>query len=84
MTPSDFGKGTVKRMLPTPKADPQQSLSAAAPLPAFSSDGVDLTLIRWMLSLTPAERPAVLRANVRSIVRMREMGLQGTMQESTR
>lgn len=25
-------------------------------LPAYSEDGVDLTLIRWMLSLTPAER----------------------------
>ena len=28
----------------------------AEPLPAFSEDGVDLTLIRWMLSLTPDER----------------------------
>jgi len=26
------------------------------PLPAFSEDGVDLTLIRGMLSLTPDER----------------------------
>ena len=25
------------------------------------SDGVDVTLIRWMLSLTPAERLAVLQ-----------------------
>ncbi len=41
------------------------------PLPAFSEDGVDLTLIRWMLSLSPAERLAVLQANVRSIVRLR-------------
>jgi hypothetical protein len=24
--------------------------------PAYSEDGVDLTLIRWMLSLTPLER----------------------------
>jgi hypothetical protein len=24
--------------------------------PTHSSDGVDLTLIRWMLSLTPAKR----------------------------
>jgi len=28
--------------------------------PACSPDGVDLTLIRWMLSLTPAERLDVL------------------------
>lgn len=29
--------------------------------PAYSEDGVDLTLIRWMLSLTPAERLQVLQ-----------------------
>jgi hypothetical protein len=29
--------------------------------PAYSPDGVDLTLIRWMLSLTPAERLDVLQ-----------------------
>lgn len=27
----------------------------------YGSDGVDVTLIRWMLSLTPAERLAVLQ-----------------------
>lgn len=27
-----------------------------APLPEYSEDGVDLSLIRWMLSLTPVER----------------------------
>ncbi|MGH9584072.1 MAG: hypothetical protein ACRD4O_14185 [Bryobacteraceae bacterium] len=27
-----------------------------APVPDYSENGVDLTLIRWMLSLTPAER----------------------------
>jgi len=30
------------------------------PLPAFSEDGVDLTLIRWMLSLTVEERLQLL------------------------
>jgi len=29
-------------------------------LPTHSEDGVDLTLIRWMLSLTPSERLASL------------------------
>ena len=42
------------------------------PQPAFSPEGVDLTLIRWMLSLTPSERLAVLQANVRSIQRLRD------------
>ncbi len=39
--------------------------------PTHSEDGVDLTLIRWMLSLTPAERLRVLQRNVRSIMRLR-------------
>ena len=38
----------------------------------YSEDGVDLTLIRWMLSLTPAERLDVLRRNVSSILSIRE------------
>ncbi len=37
----------------------------------YSEDGVDLTLIRWMLSLTPAERLEVLEASVRSLLRLR-------------
>jgi hypothetical protein len=30
------------------------------PLPSYSEDGVDLTLIRWMLSLTVEERLQLL------------------------
>jgi hypothetical protein len=37
-----------------------------------SEDGVDLTLIRWMLSLTPAERLDVLQRQVSSILSIRE------------
>jgi hypothetical protein len=36
-----------------------------------SEDGVDLTLIRWMLSLTPEERLITLQNNVRSLMRLR-------------
>jgi hypothetical protein len=43
----------------------------AANPPTHGEDGVDLTLIRWMLSLTPAERLQVLQNNVRSILRIR-------------
>ena len=39
--------------------------------PTYSEDGVDLTLIRWMLSLTPAERLQVLQQAVRSLQRLR-------------
>jgi len=37
----------------------------------YSEDGVDLTLIRWMLSLTPTERLQVLEQNIRSIMRLK-------------
>ena len=39
-------------------------------------DGVDLTLIRWMLSLTPAERLQVLQQAVRSLQRLRDGKLE--------
>lgn len=37
----------------------------------YSKDSVDLTLIRWMLSMTPSERLQVLQQNIRSIMRLR-------------
>jgi hypothetical protein len=37
----------------------------------FSDDGVDLTLIRWMLSLTPAERLRTLQCHIASVQRLR-------------
>jgi hypothetical protein len=40
-------------------------------LPEHSDDGVDLTLIRWMLSLTPRERLAVLQDQVDSLLTLR-------------
>jgi hypothetical protein len=39
---------------------------------ACDDGGVDVTLIRWMLSLTPGERVQVLRDSVRSMMRLRE------------
>jgi hypothetical protein len=38
-----------------------------------SADGVDLTLIRWMLSLTPAERLQVLQQFVNSVLQIRAL-----------
>ena len=38
----------------------------------YSSDGADLTLIRWMLSLTPAERLQVLQQSVESLLSLRD------------
>jgi hypothetical protein len=39
--------------------------------PTSSEDGVDMTLIRWMLSLTPAERLKVLEDNAYSLMRLK-------------
>jgi hypothetical protein len=36
------------------------------------AEGVDLSVIRWMLSLTPAERLQVLQKSVQSLVRPRD------------
>ena len=39
----------------------------------YSADGVDLTLIRWMLSLTAAERLEYLEERVNDIISIREL-----------
>ena len=40
-------------------------------LAEYSSDGVDLTLIRWMLEMTPAERLETLQSFIDSISELR-------------
>jgi len=44
-----------------------------APAPEYSEDGVDLSLIRWMLSLTPAERLEFLEERINDILAVREL-----------
>jgi hypothetical protein len=39
----------------------------------YSEDGVDLTLIRWMLSMTPAERLQFLQRHASRILAIREL-----------
>jgi hypothetical protein len=43
------------------------------PVPDYSGDGVDLSLIRWFLSLTPAERLEFAERNVDEILAIREL-----------
>jgi hypothetical protein len=47
---------------------PDQSCVA----PDYSPSGVDLSLIRWMLTLTPAERLELLDARINEVERIRE------------
>ena len=43
------------------------------PLPERDANGVDLTLIRWMLSLTPAERLEVVQDFANGVLEIREL-----------
>ncbi|HWQ53097.1 MAG TPA: hypothetical protein VN442_05395 [Bryobacteraceae bacterium] len=43
-----------------------------APAPEYSEDGVDLSLVRWMLSLTPLERLRFLEERINDILEIRE------------
>jgi hypothetical protein len=61
-----------KRTNRPPKPRRRKLSSAKAnSLPAYSEDGVDLTLIRWMLSLTPAQRLDILQQNTNAILEIR-------------
>lgn len=60
-----------KRQRRTPAKKPRGKRVEAARELTHSEDGVDLTLIRWMLSLTPAQRLQVLQRHVNSILRAR-------------
>ena len=44
-----------------------------APAPDYSEDGVDLTLVRWMLSLTPEQRLQELEEHVNGILEIRAL-----------
>jgi hypothetical protein len=55
----------MARKIRNPKRTP------LAGLPERSEDGVDLTLIRWMLSLTPAGRLRAAQSTARSLMRLR-------------
>jgi hypothetical protein len=58
------------------KKDPQSEVEEKAPEsedePTYTEDGVDVTLIRWMLSLTPTERLQTLQQSVQSLMRLRD------------
>jgi hypothetical protein len=53
--------------------DSEATPDEPAPEPEYSEDGVDLSLIRWMLSLTPAERLQFLEQRIRDILAIREL-----------
>jgi hypothetical protein len=54
-------------------ADSETEHCDEAPVPEYSEDGVDLSLIRWFLSLTPAERVRFLEERIEDIEAIREL-----------
>lgn len=50
--------------------------------PVHNEDGVDLTLIRWMLDQTPVERLRALKEFVESIERLRACAEEWTPKRS--
>jgi hypothetical protein len=53
--------------------DSGQDANDPAALLDYSEDRVDLTLIRWMLSLTPAERLSFREERIHEILAIREL-----------
>jgi hypothetical protein len=52
-------------------SEPEEA--STGPLPAeYSEDGVDVSLIRWSLSLTPLERLQFLEDRINDILKVRE------------
>jgi len=50
---------------------------APIPLTDYSPDGVDLTLIRWFLRLTPAQRPEFHERQIGDILAIRQLNARG-------
>lgn len=55
----------------TSRESPGDADRGRIPADAEPRDGVDLTLIRWFLSLTPAERLDALQRNVDAVIELR-------------
>jgi len=56
---------------PMNKSLPEETAQSGKAQPAFSPEGVDLTLIRWMKSLTPLGRLRALQGVARSLQTLR-------------
>jgi len=53
------------------------AVPASIPLTDYSPDGVDLTLIRWFLSLTPAQRLEFHERQMEDILAIRKLNARG-------
>ena len=58
-------------------------MNRGAEQPDYSPDGVDLTLIRWFLTLTPAERLTALKEHLSALERMRKLNRNDRLPRSS-
>ena len=56
-----------------PSDSPDSSVEATANEPAFAADGTDLTVIRWMLAMSPEERLRWLQTHMRGVAAFRRV-----------
>ena len=70
--PGSKSIGRVLDLLEVLDCDVDLTVIDRTPVAAsYGSDGVDVSLIHWMLSLTPAERLRTLQQHVNSVMRLR-------------
>ncbi len=63
---------TLKQHREEQRSDgPDSAAEATAPLPAFAADGTDLTVIRWMLAMSPEDRLRWLQTHMRGVADLR-------------
>ena len=56
----------------SPPRNPSELSDTIEPSDAYSEDGVDVSLIHWMLSLTPTERLAAAQDMIDTVWMLRE------------
>lgn len=65
-----------------PRSHPRRASRPPDSQPAQAEDGVDLTLVRWMLSLTPEQRLRVLQDRQDALESVREASPPWTSEAS--
>jgi hypothetical protein len=65
------GESLKQNQTKQPPDGTERAVTNSDGLPAFAADGTDLTVIRWMLSLSPEERLRWLQTHMRGVSALR-------------
>ena len=69
----EINRQSVLSGISWPVVDSDDNTISEAVLTDYSEDGVDLTLIRWMLSLTPDQRLQFLEEPINEVLTVRQL-----------